>query len=119
MALGRAMAPLEPWGDWGAGFTSTTPRKAGGLVHLTMRQPFDDETTGSRGASIGPSKELVDEERGVMLSVNHHREFDHGDEAGARAAIDLLEREFDGAIKFGKDVVASVKDFAGKLEVRQ
>lgn len=80
LALGRALAPLEPWGEWGQTFDAPTPELTGGMLELIMKKPFSpvgegkDKMEGYQRVEIGPSKELADRQRGVFMQVNHHRE---------------------------------------------
>jgi hypothetical protein len=48
MRLGRSLAPLAPWGDWGKEIGQT--KEPGGMLSLTMHQPgLDDRQSGMSG----------------------------------------------------------------------
>lgn len=115
VALGRALAPIKAWGDWGKTWDSDDPEKVGGMTNLTVLQPFNDRK-GKREASIGPSAELADLTRGVYLRVNHHREPERKEGDGADAAIEIVAKEFDEAIAAARAIIADIREFAKTLE---
>lgn len=121
LALGRALAPLGPWGEWGQSFDGPTPEQTGGMLELVMKKPFPpvgegkDKMEGHQRVEIGPSKELADKLRGVFLQVNHHRELAPDTAEGALQAIGVAEREFDEAIVQAKKIILQIKDFTESL----
>lgn len=118
LALGRALAPLEPWGEWGATFDDDDPQMVGGMSALVMKKPFSPKGTGEniltgyRRAEISPSTEIPDQLRAVLVGTNHHREFVVDTARGALPAIELAIEEFDGAIMAAKKIIQQIKDFA-------
>ncbi len=121
LALGRALAPIGPWGAWGQSLTSNNPDETGGLLELVMKKPFGPEghgeakIEGHQRVTIGPTSEIKDKYRSISMSVNHHRELAPGDADGALRVIDLAEREFDGAIADAKMLIKHIQEFTEKL----
>jgi hypothetical protein len=73
-ALGRKLAPIEPWGDWGAALTGDDLRTVGGLVSLTMQQSApDDRLAGNIKVTVQPSA-TIEPGNGVYVQVNDHYE---------------------------------------------
>jgi hypothetical protein len=122
LALGRALAPIGPWGAWGESLNSDDPDRTGGLLELVMKKPFAPEGDGAtkmeghQRVSIGPSSEIKDKYRSVSMSVNHHRELAPENSEGALRVIDLAEREFDGAIADAKKLIKHIQEFTEQLE---
>jgi hypothetical protein len=97
-AIGRKLAPQEPWGDWGPLIGSGEGHKHGGMRSLTMEQRNpDDRPQGWIRAKIEPSVRLVGD-RGVFMEINDHYETATSSETGASEMVDLLRDNFDKSV---------------------
>jgi hypothetical protein len=117
VALGRALAPPEPWGAWGERLESDDPETVAGLIQLVLLEPYKD-APGARRVDVGPSTEIADKHRGVYVKVNHHRDVDLKEADGAIPAVRLIEEEFDSAIKASKGIINDLRAYAEKLEIK-
>lgn len=122
VALGRALAPIGPWGEWGKTLESGNPEMTGGLIQLVMKQQYADESKGFRRVDIQPSNEIPDQNIGVAMLINDHRPcIADGDEdceaIGATMAIDVLNAEFEKSLDESKKIVSDILEFAKGLDV--
>ncbi|MYB34108.1 MAG: hypothetical protein F4X92_03065 [Gammaproteobacteria bacterium] len=71
--LGRMLAPIEPWGEYGQGMVTDDVGLTGGLQSLVMRQinPVPDEYSSETSVTIEPSVKISDH-TGVYMHVNCH-----------------------------------------------
>jgi hypothetical protein len=69
--FGRALAPIEPWGEMASSFESDDKDGIGGMVDLTMQAERKDGRRGVIRTTIQPSVK-VDDHRGVFIQVNDH-----------------------------------------------
>jgi hypothetical protein len=118
MALGRALAPITPWGAFGQRLASSgsSPEFASGMVSLVLQETRPDgRPNGSRRVEVQPSKKF-DALRGVFIAVNDHFEVaDPRDEDGGQAVMEILAREFDTSEAEYRRIVSELMDFAGGL----
>lgn len=71
--LGRALAPLAPWGSWGESLESDDFEDRGGMASLTMQQnKFTDRNSGRILVNVQPSQLLKPAGSGVFIAVNDH-----------------------------------------------
>ena len=96
--MGRTLAPIEPWGEWGAGFPSSDPERNGGMTDLVMKQSsMGDREDGFLQARISPF-----ELEKVKLDVNNHFDFGSQWESEERKtgndAVELLSERFDSSL---------------------
>lgn len=71
--IGRQLAPLDPWGEWGQDLPNSDPKLNGGLASLTMakvhsRTPFENISS----FTVRPSSKADVAQEGVVLSSNNH-----------------------------------------------
>jgi len=115
IALGRALAPVVPWKDFGRRLGGGTPERLGGLVSLVMQETPTDREIGSRQAKIERSP-ILRGLSGVMLHVNDHFEIvNPKDEDGAGAGMELLRERFDGSVIEAKKIAGELMSFAEEL----
>jgi hypothetical protein len=95
-AVGFRLAPPDAWGDWGPFIKARSDAKRGGMRSLTMEQRvFDHERTGFIAATVQPSN-LLPRGLGIFVQVNDHHDMSEADvAAGARAAVTLIQSNFD------------------------
>jgi hypothetical protein len=72
--IGRKLAPLEPWGDWGAEISEGSGELEGGMVNVSMMERhIVDKFRLSITASVQPSI-VIPHNSGIFVAVNHHHE---------------------------------------------
>lgn len=101
--FGRILAPVEPWGEFGATFDSDDAEKAGGLTTLSMKGPSPSFGPNcSIGATIQPSA-TVSDNAGIFVNINHHYKIDDKT-TGQEWAPHILE-VFDDAILGSRKII--------------
>ena len=117
--LGRALAPVEPWGEWGQSLNNENPAQIGGMIRVVMEETHPtDRQKGYRRVYIEPSvrSEYVDRLVGVYMAVNDHYEVDEAGDLGSSKAMEILAEKFDSSINKSKSIVASMMDYAGEMK---
>lgn len=118
LALGRQLAPLGPWGEWGAEIDGLQRELTSGVVDLAMVQSYDPLGSGELRVQIQPSNEIEPKDVGVFMLVNDHRVLtDVKTIDGAGPAVDKLDASFDSAIEKARAIVGSMKRFAVELPI--
>jgi hypothetical protein len=107
--IGRALAPIEPWGEWGKLIGEGREDLRGGFATLTMQQNWKQE--GFRGhiqAQVEPSKRLTGR-AGIYMHVNHHAEaIGAKPEDGCDRIISYLGTEFERSIQHSEWIIDQV-----------
>jgi len=116
-ALARELAPIAPWGAWGASFRAHDVDHVDGMNELVMIQFDAENLKWQRRVEVGPSNEMGDHARGVYVTVNSHREMEIEDGVGAEPIMALLEKEFDPSVLAARKIIADLKSFSQKLEL--
>ena len=111
--IGRAVAPVEPWGIWGQQLGAGGEK--GGMTSLTMTQvAIEGRPAGDHiSVTVEPSKRIGDGVLGVYVRVNDHHAAD--ETAGNDLSVKLmetLEKGFDSSIEWGKDIIDHVMSLA-------
>lgn len=117
IALGRALAPIEPWGEWGKTFESADLSGEGGLRTLIMEQrAIEGRNPASyRRVHIEPSLMMVPPRpTDVYMLVNDHFELE--EQANTSLFVDTLSRNFDASMEYGQKIVSSMMDLASRFE---
>lgn len=111
-ALGRALAPLEPWGEWANKLNKADYEATGGMISLVMREQYEPQSIGFRRVEVEPSEENAPG-RGVSVKVNDHRNV-VGDRAqeDTTIAMKILRDDFESSIAQSKWVVNELRNFA-------
>lgn len=111
--LGRALAPVEPWGDFGKTMESNDIEIAGGLTSLTMRAMWPDLGKESQiGVTIQPSAQIETPD-GIYLNVNHHMK--PNGENSAPQWCKLIDAEFDNSVARSREIVSNILKFVDSL----
>ncbi len=101
--LGRLLAPIEPWGEFGQQLESEDKELAGGFSTLSMRAVNIQVSASSAiNITLQPSNKLADQS-GVFVYINHHYDFD--EKKPASDWIETVVDGFDPAIKYSRDIV--------------
>jgi hypothetical protein len=116
--IGRRLAPLESWGDWGAEIDAAQPPSRGsrgGCINVTMIQlkPKTGQLTGHVQATVQPSGRIK-ANAGIFMNVNDH--YNSGpleSTVGCEHIITELSKNFDESIQKAEriiDQIMSLKD---------
>lgn len=117
LQLGRTLAPLVPWGDFGRDIEALEGTLTSGLMELVMIQNYDPKDSGQRRVSIEPSGKVETEDGGVFMNVNDHRKIlDHAPEEGSEKALHLLGDIFDSSLEKARNIVTEMQQFARSLQ---
>jgi hypothetical protein len=94
--IGRTLAPIEPWGDFGKAVADTKPPRRGGCVDVTMRLPTSgDGYIGHMQVSVQPSGRLKGD-TGIYVQTNDHYDVGKLDEiTDCEAIMNLLIDNFE------------------------
>lgn len=107
--LGRKLAPIAPWGEFGQEMETKELELTGGLLSLTMQKKSRSEGNYMEtNVTIEPSK-LIDSSRGVYMMVNTHKPLNnlpsgHGSDQG----INMLASCFDKAIEEAELIINNI-----------
>lgn len=114
--LGRALAPLEPWGGFGSRIKQDASRR-GGMVTLVMQESEpNDRALGHRQARIEPSKKL-NKETGVAIHINDHFEYQQDAKVSdATEVISILQNRFDDSLAESRKIAGELMEYAMSLE---
>jgi hypothetical protein len=116
--FGFAIAPLAPWGKWGADiekpFLEGKPH--GGMMVIQMRQnPRPDGRPGYIQTEIQPSQ-FIKHETGIFIRVNSHFEFEPDEEHPAQKAVETLDEAWEGAVAKHEEITSEVMLLASGKE---
>ncbi len=118
-ALGRALAPTAPWGEWGGRLDAEKQEDAGGLRNLVMEEPRPDgRASGYKRVHIQPSvrEDIVNTTVGVYMLINDHFEATSVEgAASAQVCTQWAVDNFDASISASKRIVSDIMDYAEKL----
>lgn len=108
-ALGRLLAPIEPWGDFGNLMDVDDPKMVGGLLSLNMQ--FQEELEGCNvrvNSRVGPSSQLTSDV-GVEMEINSHFALaDYEVISGTAPSIQILTREFENRVAASEKIIQHV-----------
>ena len=113
-SVGMQLAPLEPWGDWGADIPGPADvsdddfaKKHGGMASLTLIQnDIPDRPYGKVQAKVEPSKKMA---CGIFMEVNDHYEVGDGDSAKHGAElIGELESGWDSSLEKSEFIIDQI-----------
>ena len=113
-AIGRVLAPMEPWGAWSAEWKDREPPNRGGLSTLSVIEYVPDEQHKRRiTATVQPSL-LIENGAGIFASVNDHREL-----AGSTgvAAASLVAETFEPSVHRSDWIIDQVMKLRDSVNV--
>lgn len=103
--IGKALAPRDPWGKWGALIDSGEGEQHGGLSNITMQiKNLDDRVKGSINITVQPSLKA---HAGILVSVNDHYELSD-DTRDSEGIISLLIDRFDNSLSNSEDIINQI-----------
>jgi hypothetical protein len=104
--IGRRLAPTEPWGAFGDRLENSSGALLGGMMSIRMREILeDDDSRGHLEARVEPSN-TIDKNTGIFVTINRHYELkDVAEHAGAREAIEKLDKEFESTLDSSDELI--------------
>lgn len=104
--IGRQLAPTDPWGAFGKRLEESSGALLGGMMSIRMREILeDDDSRGHLEARVEPSN-AIDKYTGIFVATNRHFELkDVPEHAGAKEAIEKLDKEFEIALRNSDELI--------------
>jgi hypothetical protein len=113
--LGRALAPLEPWGSFGRRIQEETGERRGGMLAVFMQESVPkDRKAGFRQVRVVPSRKLS-ADIGVVVHINDHFECAH-DTPETAEIVSILQDRFDDSLAEGRKIAGELMQYALGLE---
>ena len=117
IALGRKLAPTEPWGKWGEEIAASSVDNPSGMAKLTMLQNNPSERNGSFAIEILPAVE-IDKTRAVKMTSNDHYVIkETPSESSATVAARIIFEEFEPNQKRVYGIYKHIRDLSEKVAV--
>ena len=113
--LGRLLAPVEPWGDWGKKLEPDGEH--GGMTSLTMTQlnPEGRPPGGQVNVKVEPSTRIGQGRRGVYVHVNDHYAIEESSsQIASNEIVTLLEENFDESLLRADEIIDHVMSLTGE-----
>ena len=116
--LGRALAPIEPWGEWGEALGTEADigkggQAPGGLLTLAMHQPtVPGRAKGYRQVQLEPSvrEDIVNRSVGIFMAVNDHYEASENSQHDRTlSCVNWTTDEFEQSINRSKSIIEDMK----------
>ena len=104
--LGRLLAPVEPWGDWGQKLEPDGRHV--GMTSLTMRQvnPEGRPPGEQINVTVEPSNRIGQGRLGVYARVNDHYTIENVEsQMGTSNIVELLEENFDESLRRADQII--------------
>ncbi len=110
--IGRSLAPVEPWGDWGKALGKDG--RQGGMTSLTMTQiNLDGRSSDDKvNVTVEPSNRVGVGRDGVYTHVNDHYAIDNTD--STQGLMDLLERSFERSLNRSDGIIDHIMSLANR-----
>jgi hypothetical protein len=119
-AVGDALAPKEPWGDWAKVLNAENKqekfvgRRRGGLRTLIMEQTArDDGKPGYIQAKVAPSQLVLP---GIFVEVNDHYAVEEKNIKGSTTLLSLIRGEYDISVQRSRHIVDQLIALTEKYE---
>ena len=112
--IGKALAPVEPWGICGRNLKLDGAH--GGLTSLTMSQlcPEGRLKGGSINVTIEPSVRVG--ENGIFMRVNDHYAIENTGPGASERLIKLFEVNFDTSLRRSDEIIDQIMSLAKSRE---
>ena len=113
--LGRLLAPVEPWGDWGQKLEPDGEH--GGMSSLTMRQvnPDGRPPGGQINVTVEPSSRIGQGRLGVRVLVNDHYTIENAEsQMGTNNIVALLDENFDESLRRADQIIDHIMSLTEK-----
>ncbi len=106
--IGRRLAPIEPWGDFGRSLENSDDELRGGLQSLTMRaiEKTEDYEL-QKNVKIEPSN-FIKGQDGIYMQINYH--YTPSDPSKeAKKNLETLSREFQSRINDAEKIFEMIR----------
>ena len=113
--LGRLLAPVEPWGDWGKKLEPDGNH--GGMTSLTMSQvnPEGRPPGGQINVQVEPYTQIDQGRLGVIVRVNDHYTNENVESRmGTSKIVELLEENFDESLRRADEIINHIMSLTEK-----
>lgn len=95
-AIGRKLAPPEPWGKWSEEWKDRLPPNRSGMFALSVQERFPGDLHQRRVTAAVQPSELIKDESGIYIAINDHYILT---ESTGFAAASLLIRKFESSVQ--------------------
>ena len=115
MKLGRELAPIEPWGEWGQEIEHN--EAPSGMTSLTMTQinPKGRSPQCKINVTVQPSTRISDKTVGIYIGVNDHYVTENENKQTTTSdIIDLLESNFEESIQHSGKIIDHIMSLTKK-----
>jgi hypothetical protein len=108
--LGRRLAPIEPWGDFGKRMKDTQADKVGGMISLTMQENLVGRR-GYRRVEIEPVADASSAR--AKININDHYEVADIEKASnASEIVDVLLNNFETSLAESRRIAGELVDYS-------
>ena len=107
--LGRRLAPIDIWGEFGKEMDVESSELIGGMRSLTVtRKSKETSVRINTNVKIEPSAK-IDDRRGVFMSVNFHHDLENLPDAyGSETAIQILTARFEDEMAEAEAIINNI-----------
>ena len=103
--IGRKLAPVEPWGDWGEQIGLGDEQNGMRSLTMTRVAPQGRPKGDSINITVEPSTRIVDGKFGVYVGINDHYSKENASPGTTPYLMDLLEENFETSIKRSDGII--------------
>lgn len=105
--VGRLLAPLEPWGEWGKEINDSPPQARGGALTLVMQKArLDGDLRGGTTANLQPSVMPTLGNTGIYMAINDDFFYFNGKkESTAQSLLEILLDRFDSSMRLADRII--------------
>lgn len=112
--IGRSLAPIEPWGEWGKKLEPDGDH--GGMTSLTMTQVnLEGRPPGGHiSVTVEPSSRVGEKRTGIYVRVNDHYEIENPErDMATNEIVTFLENSFDESIQRADRIIDHLMSLCG------
>jgi hypothetical protein len=116
-AIGRKLAPTDPWGEWSEEWQCRPPPNRGGMINLSVQESVPDDLYNRRvTATIQPSV-LIQDNSGIFVVINDHYKLAEKTGFTGLAAASLLIEKFESSVERSEWIINQVMQLKDKVHV--
>lgn len=114
--IGRALAPVEPWGAWRQRLQ--LDGEESGMKSLTMSQvnPTGRPTGGEINVTVEPSSRVGKSRTGVLVKINDHYAIENTKLGTAERSMELFEDNFETSLERSDQIIDHIMSLAETKE---
>ena len=111
--IGRTLAPIAPWGEWGTKIEAAPPETRGGFRSLVMQETkANADVSGHVQVSIQPSLKIPSN-AAIFMNINDEYRWSKSDSVGCERVIRLLATEFEKSLRYSEWIIDQVMALKG------